>query len=230
MPTPSGPMLFRHLSVFQRLLIGTLLIVAFSIVLGYSTLSLMRDMAEDANTVYRHTFIATRSLQQAKESVERMRAAMREQIIEVDETIKAEQVATLRREERLFHDCMDAVRANFRGNPALIDALANRYDDFLSMRDRAMTMAENREIQEAWRLTESSPQNPADLLLHAIDDLMHAARSTAEHFFQSSVAENRTTMFKAIAAYGLFCALVVAITYLVSWSIRRRLLALTDCV
>lgn len=230
MPTPPGPILFRHLSVFQRLLVGTLLIVAFSIILGYSTLSLMRDMAEDANTVYRHTFIATSSLQQAKESVERMRAAMREQIIEVDEAIKAEQVATLRREERLFHDCMEAVRANFRGDPALIDALVSRYDDFLSMRDSAMALAENREIQEAWRLTESSPQNPADLLLHAIDELMHAARSTAEHFFQSSVAENRTTLFKAIAAYGLFCAMVVAITYLVSWSIRRRLLALTGCV
>ncbi|WP_231038857.1 MCP four helix bundle domain-containing protein [Nitratidesulfovibrio oxamicus] len=230
MPTTPGPKLFRHLSVFQRLLIATLLIVAFSVALGYNTLSLMRDMAEDASSVYRHTFIATSRLQQAKESVERMRAVMREQIIEVDEAIKAEQVATLRREERLFHDCMEAVRANFRGDPALIDDMASRYDDFLSMRDRAMALAENREIQEAWRLTESSAQNPSDRLLHAIDALMHAARATAENFFQSSVAENRATQFKAIAAYGLFCALVVAITYLVSWSIRRRLLALTGCV
>ncbi|MEG6506372.1 response regulator [Nitratidesulfovibrio sp. 1201_IL3209] len=230
MPTITGPMLFRHLSVFQRLLIGTLLIVAFSIALGYGTLRLMRGMAEDADTVYRHTFIATSKLQQAKESVERMRAAMREQIIEVDEAIKAEQVATLRREERLFHDCMDAVRANFRGDPALIDAMESRYDDFLSMRDRAMALAENREIQEAWRLTESSPRNPADRLLLSMDELMHAARSRAEQFFQTSVAQNRAMLAKAMAAYALFCAMVIAITYLVSWTIRRRLLALTGCV
>ncbi len=230
MSTLPGPMLFRHLSVFQRLLLGTLLIVAFSIALGYSTLTLLHGMAEDADTVYRHTFIATSSLQQAKESVERMRSAMREQIIEVDDAIKAEQMATLRREERLFHDCMGAVRANFRGDPALIEAMARRYDDFLSMRDRAMALAENREIQEAWRLTESSPQNPADRLLASIDELMQAARSTAEHFFQSSVAENRTMLFKAVAAYALFCGMVIVITYLVSWAIRRRLLALTGCV
>ncbi|HEU6437212.1 MAG TPA: response regulator [Nitratidesulfovibrio sp.] len=230
MPTLTGPMLFRHLSVFQRLLLGTLLIVAFSIALGYSTLTLLHGMAEDADTVYRHTFIATSSLQQAKESVERMRSAMREQIIEVDEAIKAEQMTILRREERLFHDGLDALRANFRGDPALIEAMARRYDDFLSMRDRAMALAENREIQEAWRLTESSPQNPADRLLASIDELMQAARSTAEHFFQSSVAENRTMLIKAVAAYALFCGMVIVITYLVSWAIRRRLLALTGCV
>ncbi len=230
MSTIPGPMLFRHLSVFQRLLIGTLLIVAFSIALGYGTLRLMRGMAEDADTVYRHTFIATSRLQQAKESVERIRATMREQIIEVDETIKAEQVATLRREERLFHDCMDAVRANFRGDPALVDAMESRYDDFLSMRDRAMVLAENREIQEAWRLTESSPRNPADRLLLSMDELMHAARDTAEQFFQASVAQNRAILARAMAAYALFCAMVIAITYLVSWTIRRRLLALTGCV
>jgi PAS domain S-box-containing protein len=230
MPITSGPLLFRHLSVFQRLLLGTLLIVAFSIVLGYSTLTLMRDMAEDASTVYRHTFIATSNLQRAKESVQRMRAVMREQIIEVDEAIKADQVALLRREERLYRECMDAVRANFRGDPAQIGTAEDRYNDFLSMRDRAMTLAENREIQEAWRITESSPENPADKLLHTIDELMAAARAKAELYFQTSVTEHRTMLHKAMAAYALFCAMVIVITYLVSWAIRRRLLALTGCV
>ena len=230
MPITSGPLLFRHLSVFQRLLLGTLLIVAFSIVLGYSTLTLMRDMAEDASTVYRHTFIATSNLQRAKESVQRMRTAMREQIIEVDEAIKADQVALLRREERLYRECMDAVRANFSGDPAQIGTAEDRYNDFLSMRDRAMTLAENREIQEAWRITESSPENPADKLLHTIDELMAAARAKAELYFQTSVTEHRTMLHKAMAAYALFCAMVIVITYLVSWAIRRRLLALTDCV
>lgn len=228
MPISRGRMLFRHLSVFQRQLLGTLCIIAFSIALGYSALPLMRGMSQDASTAYRHAFIVTNNLQWARESVERSRTAMREQISEADETRKAGRLATLQREERLYRDCMNVVRTDFRGDTRLIDTVESCYTAFISMRDNALTKQKTRDVQESWLRAESSPQNPADQLLMAIDALMHEAHSTAEHLHQPHVVMQRAMLLKIMTIYALFGGVAIAVTGLVSWTIRRRLMALTD--
>jgi two-component system sensor histidine kinase/response regulator len=218
----------QGMSVSRRLLLFSLVAIAWILLVGLATFPKLKQMADSFEHFYKHPHVVTNAARDMKYILYAFRRVIRSAIIEEDPAERTSAINELKSLEKEFDKNLAVVREAYLGPMADVDNVERRFRSLVVYDDELLRVfANDNDRKSAWAKTRSdAPGNPGLAVAEALEAIFNFAEDKARELSQ---AERKTYEAQVVQSMILL-AVATLVMLLVAYALARSIIVPIDAL
>jgi two-component system sensor histidine kinase/response regulator len=218
----------QGMSVSRRLLLFSLVAIAWILLVGLATFPKLKQMADSFEHFYKHPHVVTNAARDMKYILYAFRRVIRSAIIEEDPAERTSAINELKSLEKEFDKNLAVVREAYLGPMADVDNVERQFRRLVVYDDELLRVfANDNDRKSAWAKTRSdAPGNPGLAVAEALEAIFNFAEDKARELSQ---AERKTYEAQVVQSVILL-AVATLVMLLVAYALARSIIVPIDAL